>query len=186
MLCCHCFSIRTLYYIFTQHFYSQLILPYPHPPPAHVAPSLIKSGGSVISYIVLRDLLLPESDRSSQTSLGQTDRNSLPCRHQSPLLLTIILICAFPLVFAPGTLQCLLPTTRKECLTVMVADSQIHLCCFQHHRCKLQDKRENLAYVINTVGSSLFIQVGLYFRQCFFTFWLLHLSRPNVVITTMP
>lgn len=82
------------------------------PSPAHVAPSLIKSGGSVISSVVLWDLLLPKSDRSSQTGVGQTDRNSLPCRHQSPLLLTIILICAFPLVFTPGTPQCLLPTTR--------------------------------------------------------------------------
>lgn len=124
------------------------------PSPAHVVPSLIKSGGSVISSIVLRDLLLPKSDRSSQTGVGQTDRNSLPCRHQSPLLLTITLICAFPLVFTPGTPQRLLPTTRKECLTVMAADSQIHLCCLQRHRCKLQDKTENLRDVINTVAKS--------------------------------
>lgn len=103
-------------------------------------PPLIKSGGSVISSIVLWDLLLPKSDRSSQTGVGQTDRNSLPCHHQSPLLLTIILMCAFPLVFTPRTPQCLLPTARKGCLTVIVADSQIHLCCFQHHRSELHDQ----------------------------------------------
>lgn len=127
----------------------------PPPSPAHVAPTLIKGGGSVISSIVLWDLLLPKSDRSSQTGVGQTDRNSLPCRHQSPLLLTIILICASPLVFTPGSPQCLLPTTRKECLTVMVADSQIHPCCFQHRGCKLQGNTENVTYVINSVAKTM-------------------------------
>lgn len=100
------------------------------PPPSSRCPRSNKRWGQCISSIVLWDLLLPKSDRSSQTGVGQTDRNSLPCHHQSPLLLTIILICAFPLVFTPGSPQCLLPTTRKECLTVMVADSQIHPCCF--------------------------------------------------------
>lgn len=68
--------------------------------PFNVAP-LMKSGGSVIFSIVPRVSLFPNSSRSSQNSAGPTDRNSLPCRYQSPPLLTIILICLSLFVFTP-------------------------------------------------------------------------------------
>lgn len=90
--------------------------------PFNVGP-LMKSGGSVIFSIVPRVSLLPNSSRSSQNSVGPTDRNSLPCRYQSPPLLTIILIC-LPLLFSLPKPQRLLPTLRKQGFTVIVADSR--------------------------------------------------------------
>lgn len=82
----------------------------------------MKSGGSVIFSIVPQGSLLPSSSRSSQNSVGPTDRNSLPCRYQSPSLLTIILIC-LSLLFSLPKPQRLLPTLRKQGFTVIVADS---------------------------------------------------------------
>ncbi len=90
--------------------------------PFNVAP-VMKSGGSVIFSIVPRVSLLPNSSRSSQNSVGPTDRNSLPCRYQSPPLLTIILIC-LSLLFSLPDPQRLLPTLRKQGFTVIVADSR--------------------------------------------------------------
>lgn len=90
--------------------------------PFNVAP-LMKSGGSVIFSIVPRVSLLPNSSRSSQNSVGPTDRNSLPCRYQSPLLLTIILIC-LSLLLSLTKPQRFLPTLRKQGFTVIVADNR--------------------------------------------------------------
>lgn len=84
---------------------------------------LMKSGGSVIFSIVPWVSLLPNTSRSSQNSAGPTDRNSLPCRYQSPPLLTIILIC-FSLLFSLPEPQCLLPALRNWAFTVIVPDSQ--------------------------------------------------------------
>lgn len=57
---------------------------------------LMRSGGRVIFSIVPRAWVFPQSSGSSKTSAGTADRNSLPCRYQSPSLLTIILICTLP------------------------------------------------------------------------------------------
>lgn len=79
-LCCH--------FLFSFSFYhTHLMLPPTHPHP------LMKSVGSVIFSTVSWVSPLPNASRSSQNSVGPTDRNSLPCRYQSPPLLTIILIC---------------------------------------------------------------------------------------------
>lgn len=67
-------------------------------------------------------LPLPNSSRSSQNSIGPKDRNSLPCRYQSPLLLTIILIC-LSLLFSLPMPWCLLPTLAKQGFTLIVPDS---------------------------------------------------------------
>lgn len=89
----------SFYWAFSK--FSELIF-FLSPPPYHVSvllfhvAPLMKSGGSVISSIVPRAYLFPNSTRSSKRSAGPADRNSLPCRYQSPSLLTIILICAFP------------------------------------------------------------------------------------------
>lgn len=97
---------------------------------------LMKHGGSVISSIVPRASLLPASGSSSQNSIGQTDRNSLPCRYQSPSLLTIILICAFPHVFTPKAP--VPPAHYKkrmfDCDCCWQPNPHIHLHGFQHHR----------------------------------------------------
>lgn len=82
----------------------------------------MKSVGSVIFSIVPWVSLLPSSSRSRQNSVGPTDRNSLPCRYQSPPLLTIILICLSSLFSLPKP-QCLLPALRKQGFTVIVTDS---------------------------------------------------------------
>lgn len=89
--------------------------------PFNVAP-LMTSGGSVIFSFVPRVSLLPNSSRSSQNSAGPTDRNSLPCRYQSPPMLTIILICLSLLLSLPKP-QCLLPTLGKQGFILIVTDS---------------------------------------------------------------
>lgn len=96
--------------------------------PFNVLP-LIRSGGSVIFSVVPWVSLLPNSSRSSQNSIGPTDRNSLPCRYQSPPLLTIILIC-LSLLFSLPKPQCILPTLRKQGFPVIVTDSKT--CRFLH------------------------------------------------------
>lgn len=89
--------------------------------PFNVTP-LMKSGGSVIFSIVPWVTPLPSSSRSSQNSAGPTDRNSLPCRYQSPPLLTIILIC-LSLSFSLPKPQRFLPTLRKQGFPVIVTGS---------------------------------------------------------------
>lgn len=103
--------------------------------PFHVAP-LMKSGGSVIFSIVPRASLLPNSSRSSQNSIGPTDRNSLPCRYQSPSVLTIILICAFPLVFTPKAPvpPAHFKKTRFHCDCCWQPNLHIHLCCSLYYK----------------------------------------------------
>ena len=73
--------------------------------PFNAAP-LMKSVGSVIFSSVSWVSPLPNNSRSSQNSAGPTDRNSPPCRYQTPLLLTKILICLSLFVFTPKAPVC--------------------------------------------------------------------------------
>lgn len=106
----------------------------------NVAP-LMKSGGSVIFSTVPWAFLLSNSSGSSQNSVGPTDRNSLPCRYQSPLLLTIILIC-LSLLFSPPKPQCLPPALTKQRFTAIVTDPN-QLPCFLLHCSKIYFSEKN-------------------------------------------